>query len=485
MKTRKHFLKISAIALSLTLLFSSVGITALAAEKTPQGMIEENRDFEQAHSDMLYAMFEAMLRHDDDFDISGYGLEYSQENLQATFDAIRGVFPEIFYLDTMQCSGYYDYNSDKWYMKDITFVYSMNANEAAEKLTAFYAKADEYLALVDDTMDDFTKALILHDALALNSHYKAPNSNTYTLMVEGWGRCECYAEAYAYLLAQVGIKSEIVSSDNMNHEWMKIRLGGDDYYYNIDLTWDDPNFSNGEHQDFASHQFFLLSDAEIQDAKYGNDRHYGYTTNYPSTDATFDNHTNLHSQTNPFFAVNGTLYTLIEKNEKGYIATYDYQTDSYTEMLEINDVWYDGSQYSWWPGNYSSIAAYDGLLYFNTPDAVYTYNPVTREKTLFSRYTGSDLLYGMYIRDGKVYGLAAANPNVARTSVELGEPVMNYVLGDTDGDGIVNIVDATIIQYHLAEYSLLTGKRLKAADFDKNGTVDINDVTAIQIYINL
>ena len=45
-------------------------------------------------------------------------------------------------------------------------------------------------------------------------------------MVEGWGKCEDYSRAYAYLLAQAGIKSELVTSSSMNHEWMKIRLDG-------------------------------------------------------------------------------------------------------------------------------------------------------------------------------------------------------------------------------------------------------------------
>ncbi len=78
-------------------------------------------------------------------------------------------------------------------------------------LDKFYSKADGYLSLVDDSMNDFTKALVLHDAIVMNSEYfikkDGVNGTPYTLMVEGWGKCEDYSRAYAYLLAQAGIKS--------------------------------------------------------------------------------------------------------------------------------------------------------------------------------------------------------------------------------------------------------------------------------------
>ena len=56
-------------------------------------------------------------------------------------------------------------------------------------------------------------------------------------------------------------------------------------------------------------------------------------------------------------------------------------------------------------------------------------------------------------------------------------------LGDTDGDGSVNINDVTTIQRHLAELETLEGIYLHAADANQDGTVDIADATIIQMYL--
>ena len=59
----------------------------------------------------------------------------------------------------------------------------------------------------------------------------------------------------------------------------------------------------------------------------------------------------------------------------------------------------------------------------------------------------------------------------------------NVKLGDTDGDGHVNINDVTAIQRHLAELESLEGINLYAADANQDGFVDISDATAIQMFI--
>ena len=56
-------------------------------------------------------------------------------------------------------------------------------------------------------------------------------------------------------------------------------------------------------------------------------------------------------------------------------------------------------------------------------------------------------------------------------------------IGDTNGDGSVNISDATEVQKHLAQLLTLSGDRLKAADADGDGVVNISDATHIQKYL--
>lgn len=55
-------------------------------------------------------------------------------------------------------------------------------------------------------------------------------------------------------------------------------------------------------------------------------------------------------------------------------------------------------------------------------------------------------------------------------------------LGDTNGDGVVDISDATVIQRHLADLGQLEGIYLKAADTNGDGVYDVSDVTALQMF---
>ncbi|MEE0873823.1 MAG: glycosyl hydrolase 53 family protein, partial [Ruminococcus sp.] len=52
--------------------------------------------------------------------------------------------------------------------------------------------------------------------------------------------------------------------------------------------------------------------------------------------------------------------------------------------------------------------------------------------------------------------------------------------GDANGDGRVDINDATAVQKHIAQLITLVGERLEAADIDRSGRVNINDATDIQ-----
>ena len=52
-----------------------------------------------------------------------------------------------------------------------------------------------------------------------------------------------------------------------------------------------------------------------------------------------------------------------------------------------------------------------------------------------------------------------------------------------DGDGAVNINDATVIQLHLAEKLTLDEAAGYAADIDRNGELNINDASLIQRYL--
>ena len=55
--------------------------------------------------------------------------------------------------------------------------------------------------------------------------------------------------------------------------------------------------------------------------------------------------------------------------------------------------------------------------------------------------------------------------------------------GDVDGNGKVDISDATAIQLYLAEMANLTDEQLAAADVNNDGKTDISDATQIQLFL--
>ncbi len=93
-------------------------------------------------------------------------------------------------------------------------------------------------------MNDYEKALALHDWLVRNAEY----DYTYThhsgdyMLLNGTGVCQAYALAYETLLDYAGIENTFEHGDN--HIWNMVKLGGD--WYHIDVTWDD----DGEDSDY-------------------------------------------------------------------------------------------------------------------------------------------------------------------------------------------------------------------------------------------
>lgn len=58
------------------------------------------------------------------------------------------------------------------------------------------------------------------------------------------------------------------------------------------------------------------------------------------------------------------------------------------------------------------------------------------------------------------------------------------MLGDVDGDGLVSIKDATLVQEHVAKYRVLTGQAAINADVDFSGDINIIDASNIQMVVS-
>ena len=411
MKMRKRVFKIAAAVMCVILLLSAFCATASAASGTPIGSIvalSDNITSQDVLSDPEYLAYRAFLDENDgvvnalyngvidmqtNINISGYNVSV---NYFGTLTYImRTSFPELWYVQ--QYSG--GYNPNTGMLTNIKPVY-IDGDVASMKQAFFEAAGELYLPLVNENMDDFTKAVILHDALALNTYYpdlsvNSDNGSNYTYMVEGWGVCQYYSECYAYLLAQCGINSEVISSTSMDHAWLKIELDG--HYYQVDLTWDDPVYDRAG---MASHEYFLFSDTAFPD-------HYGYRSINSAVSAKYDNFTNLHDFGTKLCYIDGVFYAI---TSNGRLVSYNHQTDEITVLRTLNYRWpYSGGGN--WVGCFSSLDEYGGKLYYNSPYAVYSYDPATGETETVAEREGNMYLYGLRIVGDQLWGVYANDPN--------------------------------------------------------------------------
>ncbi len=61
---------------------------------------------------------------------------------------------------------------------------------------------------------------------------------------------------------------------------------------------------------------------------------------------------------------------------------------------------------------------------------------------------------------------------------------IDYVLGDVNGDGVIDNKDLTLVQNYIMETQSLTDKQFKAADVNKDNMIKTIDYMKIQNYIN-
>lgn len=138
---------------------------------------------------------------------------------------------------------------------------------------------------------------------------------------------------------------------------------------------------------------------------------------------------------NPDFTVDG-VNDFVVRYSKG--ETFDY-TDSFSSIKELGDFYRHHTDY------YSKIPGY--LKDCGT-------------------YTIS---YCVYTR--------GSNPTYGTLTID----IIDCLMGDTDCDGEISVLDASLIQMYLVGKKTLEGNSLIAADFDEDGDISVLDASAIQM----
>ena len=292
---------------------------------------------------------------------------------------------------------------------------------------AFNQAAKEALKCVLPGMDDLQKLLVLHDYLVTENRYDeqyysdtVPESSytAYGALVLGVAVCQGYSLAYQYLLEQCGIPSAYVSSDEMDHGWCLVRLGG--IWYHVDVTWDDPTPDNLGH---VLHKFFLLSDAAMADEEH---RHSGWEADYACTDTRFEDNVFWASEEYPIldtsiiFTDVNTLWFLEEygdyTDQTISLIRRDWQTGEETVEATVCDYWPVWQESSHWLKAYSSLCYWDKRLFFQDSCSIFSYDPATGVlETEFTYDAHDGYLYGLYARTDDLLVVVKQGPQDEET----------------------------------------------------------------------
>ena len=404
----------------------------LSASAEPQGISVQalTQSSPETLAQAKQALLEGMKNFKEEIDIRSCGI--SSDELGDLYVGLAYEHPELFYVKTQWgwsiayegstkvLSVFPSYSIDgKVIPKGKITEYMPQIQQQQAELTQ---KVEEITAQIGENWTPLQKALYLHDYIATHGQYDTISKvdvqnkiderrrDAYGMLIDGIGVCQGYTLAYRLLLKEVGIDSGTVTSDSMNHVWNLIQIDGN--WYHVDVTWDDPTEDRiGQSQ----HVYFCLSEDKLKTTN--NDAHtapdFKYSLNVKTDDKTFDNYywANVDSA---FVPLNGKWYYLLYQS--GLMQTEDpKQAGSLKKPInKVWHVWMNGSSY--WPGLYSGLSRYNDTLIYNTPNAVYSYDPENAKEaqavyTLTTAERSEGYIYGTVV-DGNVLRYAVQqNPD--------------------------------------------------------------------------
>lgn len=306
--------------------------------------------------------------------------------------------PSLFYVEH-EVGIYYsaDYSNVR-----LKFEYIYSEEEASKMLEEMKKAALEAVEGITDDMNSVEKALVVHDYLIMNCSYdhNEANYSAYDCLVKKSALCQGYSLAYLYIMRDIlGFDCTVVFTDTQNHSWNYLKIGKS--WYHIDVTSDDPTFTtfNGTKYDGNGevlHDNFLLSDKAFYESS-GLHRNWN-TMGRPSADNTkYDDYFWRESSSALCKIDDLWYYSVVDKSSPGVnyksdgesdiytkICTYSFETKKSEVIRTVNSKWTvyrnpsTGKRVdseSWYTRSYLKLVSMNGKLYYNTTDAVYSYNP--------------------------------------------------------------------------------------------------------------
>jgi hypothetical protein len=462
---------------------------ALSASPPPQarGLRALRSGVEQARA----AVLEGLENLSGSIDLEDYGLTI--DDLRYVFSDVVNSNPQLFYV-----SGNFRYSSypDTGIVVTFTPVYIGTASEIAAQQLEYEHDVSRALAAVPPGCTDVEKVLAINDYIVTNCEYdhaaaEAPGDfsyaySSYGALVNKTAVCQGYALAFLGLMTRLDVETLFVPSEQMNHAWNLVKLGGN--WYHVDTTWNDPP---PDMLGCVSHEYLLLSDSAVAAAGAG--QHYGWDVSaIPSAnDAAYDSFfwREVETQIIP----RSDLWYYIEhvgayQNQSAFyemykLLAYSFSSGVQAEIYAINTENINDPRFG-----VSVLAYYGEHLYYTTYYAIYRIKFDGTEKDIFhdagqgASFDPDEKIYDMVIRGGNLlYRTRTSRDGAIVKSVSV--PLNGLLLGDVNGDGAVTAADRMYLTRYLAHWPGYDLPNEAAADVNRDGSVTAADRMYLTRYL--
>ena len=189
--------------------------------------------------DTVYALMEKAAENWDgttnaiEVDITDYAIKTS--GAEALLSSFVNLYPQFFFL-----SGEGAYTSVGTKIGVIGMSIDGSKSYTTRDVTAFKNAAADVLADVEQSWTDAQKVCYVHDYIVTHVQYdnSLTKHNAHDALIGGTAVCQGYALLFQYMMNELGIECDIVSSTSLGHAWNIVKING--AIYHVDCTWDDP-----------------------------------------------------------------------------------------------------------------------------------------------------------------------------------------------------------------------------------------------------
>ncbi len=404
-----------------TIIFFTLVFTAVLSVSASDPIDYSVENYREAYT----ALYVAVASQKKTVDLTEMNIKRSE--IGEIYTDLLRTCPEFFYLDE-NIKYYYERRGGEEYATVVTLAYTMTGTELEAAQLEYESEIQYIVSQVDADLSDAEKVLWVHDYIAASFEYDTDEENydVYSLFRQRKGVCQAYVLAYIAVLRELGIRSIMVASDEMNHAWNLVEIDGE--WYNVDLVYDDPL---PDRVGRVSHDNFLLSDSDFEKTPIP---HYGWVSKYSCTDNRYRNSfwKNVNSR---ITFVNGKWYYIddadclllaaqVEYNPK-LEGAFDFEAEI---IYNFKDKWYiDSRELSYWMGIYSGISDILGNIFFNTPYAVMTYNTESGKTSVYMEADIGERIFGINIYKNMLEYLVADSPNYGANNRIMYFKIMDYV----------------------------------------------------------